>query len=130
MGARSILHGIPIVLKDNIDTADKMHTSAGSLILADHYAKEDAFLVKQLREAGAIILGKVNMTEWANFIADDMPTGYSSRGGQVINPYGSEFIVGGSSSGSAAAIAANFAVASVGTETSGSILSPASRKTP
>jgi amidase len=126
-GSRGPLHGIPVVIKDNIDTADKMHTSAGSLVLAESYAKEDATLVKQLRDAGAIILGKTNLTEWANFIAEDMPTGYSSRGGQVLNPYGTEFIVGGSSAGSGAAIAANLAVVAIGTETSGSILSPASQ---
>ncbi|RKQ33892.1 amidase [Oceanobacillus halophilus] len=126
-GKRGPLHGIPVVIKDNIDTGDKMHTSAGSLVLAESYAKEDAFLVKQLRKAGAIILGKTNLTEWANFMAEDMPTGYSSRGGQVLNPYGSHFIVGGSSAGSGAAIAANFASVAVGTETSGSILSPSSQ---
>ncbi|MFT9486189.1 amidase [Tepidibacillus infernus] len=127
-GSRGPLHGIPVVIKDNINTADKMHTSAGSLALANSYATEDAFLVRKLREAGAIILGKTNLTEWANFMAENMPTGYSSRGGQVMNPYGpGKFIVGGSSSGSAAAVAANFAVVSVGTETSGSILSPASQ---
>ncbi|RLL44915.1 amidase [Oceanobacillus piezotolerans] len=126
-GKRGILHGIPIVIKDNIDTKDKMHTSAGSLLLKDSFAKEDAFLVKNLRRAGAIILGKTNLTEWANFIADDMPNGYSSRGGQVLNPYGDSFDVGGSSSGSGAAIAASFAAAAIGTETSGSILSPSSQ---
>ncbi|AST89942.1 amidase [Sutcliffiella cohnii] len=126
-GARSSLHGIPILLKDNIDTGDKMHTSAGSLALENHVAVEDSFVAKQLREAGAVILGKTNMTEWANFMTDNMPSGYSSRGGQVLNPYGpGKFDVGGSSSGSGAAIAANFAVAAIGTETSGSILSPAS----
>ncbi|TXC89692.1 amidase [Metabacillus litoralis] len=126
-GSRGALHGIPVVIKDNIDTGDKMHTSAGSLVLADSYAQEDAAVVKRLREAGAIILGKTNLTEWANFIAEDMPTGYSSRGGQTLNPYGKEFIVGGSSAGSGAAIAANLATISVGTETCGSILSPASQ---
>ena len=126
-GSRGPLHGIPVVIKDNIDTGDNMHTSAGSLALAESYAKEDAFLVKKLREAGAIILGKANLTEWANFMAEKMPTGYSSRGGQVLNLYGADFMVGGSSAGSAAAIAANLAVVSVGTETSGSILSPASQ---
>ncbi len=127
-GSRGPLHGIPVIIKDNIDTADKMHTSAGSLALAESYAKKDAFLVKKLREAGAIIIAKANLTEWANFMAENMPTGYSSRGGQVMNPYGpGKFIVGGSSSGSAAAIASNFATVSVGTETSGSILSPASQ---
>jgi amidase len=126
-GSRGPMHGIPVFIKDNIDTGDKMHTSAGSLALAASYAREDVFLVKKLREAGAIILGKTNLTEWANFMAENMPTGYSSRGGQVLNPYGAKFIVGGSSSGSAAAIASNFAVVSIGTETSGSILSPASQ---
>lgn len=126
-GSRGALHGIPVVIKDNIDTGDKMHTSAGSLVLANSYAKDDSAVVRNLREAGAIILGKTNLTEWANFIAEDMPTGYSSRGGQTLNPYGKEFIVGGSSAGSGAAIAANLATVSVGTETCGSILSPASQ---
>lgn len=121
------LHGIPLVIKDNIDTADKMHTTAGSLLLKNHYAKQDAFLVKQLRKAGAILLGKSNLTEWANFIAQDMPTGYSSRGGQTLNPYGRNFMVGGSSAGSGAAVAANLVTAAIGTETSGSILSPANQ---
>lgn len=126
-GPRGPLHGIPVLLKDNIDTGDKMHTSAGSLALAESYAAEDSFVAKQLRNAGAVILGKTNMTEWANFMTENMPNGYSSRGGQVLNPYGpGTFDVGGSSSGSGAAIAANFAIAAVGTETSGSILSPAS----
>ncbi|HZG76481.1 MAG TPA: amidase family protein, partial [Paenibacillus sp.] len=79
------LHGIPILLKDNIDTADRMHTSAGSIALADSFADEDAFVAAKLREAGAILLGKTNMTEWANFMAENMPSGYSSRGGQVLN---------------------------------------------
>ncbi|ANC77031.1 amidase [Fictibacillus phosphorivorans] len=123
---RGPLHGVPIIIKDNIDTADQMHTSAGSLALENHYAKKDAFLVKKLREAGAVIIGKANMTEWANFMAYDMPNGFSSRGGQVLNPYGPGVLdVSGSSSGSAAAIASNFAALSIGTETSGSILCPA-----
>lgn len=127
-GPRGPLHGIPVLVKDNIDTGDKLHTSAGSLALKESYASQDAFLVELLREEGAIILGKTNMTEWANFMAENMPTGYSSRGGQVLNPYGpGKFEVGGSSSGSGAAIAANFAAVAIGTETSGSILSPASR---
>lgn len=125
-GTRSLLHGIPVVLKDNIDTNDKMHTSAGSLALKDHYAKEDAFVVKLLRDAGAIILGKANMTEWANFMTEKMPNGYSSRGGFVSNPYG-KFDVGGSSSGSAVCVSANLVTVSLGSETSGSILSPASQ---
>ncbi|ADC50132.1 Glutaminyl-tRNA synthase, glutamine-hydrolyzing, subunit A [Alkalihalophilus pseudofirmus OF4] len=128
-GKRSILHGIPVLLKDNIDTKDKLHTSAGALVLEHSYAKKDAFLVKKLRKAGAVILGKTNMSEWAYFMStDNMPSGYSSRGGQTENPYGiGKFDVGGSSSGSGSAIAANFAAAAVGTETSGSILSPSSQ---
>ncbi|MGM8216612.1 amidase family protein [Bacillaceae bacterium W0354] len=127
-GARGPLHGIPIVLKDNIDTGDKMHTTAGSLALKDHVAKRDSEVARRLREAGAIILGKANLTEWANFMTQGMPNGYSSRGGQVLNPYGpGEMDTGGSSSGSGAAVAANFVTVSIGTETSGSILSPASQ---
>ncbi|WP_350342687.1 amidase family protein [Proteinivorax tanatarense] len=127
-GARSCLHGIPIVVKDNIDTGDKMHTTAGTLALKNSYAKKDAFLVKQLKTAGAIILGKASLTEFANFMSTKMPNGYSTVGGQVLNPYGpNKLDVGGSSSGSAAAVAANFACASIGTETSGSILSPSSQ---
>lgn len=126
-GMRGPLHGIPVLLKDNIETADLMHTSAGSLALADHYASEDATIVHKLRQAGAVIIGKANMTEWANFMSMSMENGYSSRGGQVLNPYGSTFDVGGSSSGSAAGVAAHFAILAVGTETSGSILSPSSQ---
>lgn len=125
-GPRSPIHGIPILLKDNIDTGDKLHTSAGSLALANSYASKDAFLVSCLRKAGAIILGKANMTEWANFMSNGMKNGYSSRGGQVLNPYGlGHCDVGGSSSGSGAAVAANFVTVAIGTETSGSIVSPA-----
>ncbi|MFC0557454.1 amidase family protein [Halalkalibacter alkalisediminis] len=127
-GKRGPLHGIPILLKDNIDTADKLHTSAGSLALKDSYAKKDAPLVTKLREAGAVILGKTNMSEWAYFMStENMPSGYSSRGGQVKNPYGTQFDIGGSSSGSGAAIAAQLATVAIGTETSGSILSPSSQ---
>ena len=123
---RGPLHGVPVIIKDNIDTCDQMHTSAGSLALQNHYAKNDAFITKKLREAGAVILGKANMTEWANFMAYNMSNGYSSRGGQVLNPYGpGELDVSGSSSGSAAAVACNFTMLAVGTETSGSILCPA-----
>lgn len=126
-GPRGPLHGIPVLIKDNIATGDKMHTSAGTLALKDSYATEDSFVVKQLRRAGAVLLGKTNLTEFANFMTENMPNGYSSRGGQVLNPYGpGKFDVGGSSSGSGAAAAVNFAVATIGTETSGSILSPAS----
>ena len=124
-GSRGPLHGVPIFLKDNIATADRLHTSAGSLALQDCVAPRDAFLVTKLREAGAVILGKANMTEWANFMTTDMPAGYSSRGGQVKNPYGEKLSPGGSSSGSAVAVAADLCTVAVGTETSGSILSPA-----
>ena len=123
---RSLLHGIPILLKDNMDTGDGMHTSCGSLAMKNHFAAEDAYLVKKLREAGAVILGKTNMTEWANFMSDRMRNGWSSRGGQVKNPYGL-FDVGGSSSGAAAAVAANMAAVSIGTETSGSIINPSAQ---
>jgi amidase len=127
-GPRGPMHGIPVLLKDNIDTADKLHTSAGTLALKDSFAPEDAFLAKQLRRTGAVILGKANLTELANFMTEGMPNGYSSRGGQVLNPYSpEEFDVGGSSSGSAVAAACSFAAAAIGTETSGSILSPSSR---
>jgi amidase len=132
---RRPLEGIPILIKDNIATADAQHTTAGSLALADARAKKDATLVKLLREAGAVILGKANLTEFANIIAIDMPAGYSSLGGQVKNPYAPELddkgvpIVppGGSSSGSAVAVAAGLAAGAIGTETSGSLLSPASQ---
>ncbi|WP_369698844.1 amidase family protein [Paenibacillus pedocola] len=127
-GVRSSLHGIPLLIKDNIDTADKLHTSAGSIALAESTAAKDAAVISRLRAAGAIILGKANMTEWANFMAPGMWAGYSSRGGLVLNPYGpGELFVGGSSSGSAASVAANLIAAAVATETSGSIISPASQ---
>ncbi|EFM11696.1 Amidase [Paenibacillus curdlanolyticus YK9] len=126
-GSRGLLHGIPILLKDNIDTRDRMHTSAGSVALANSIAPADAFVAAKLREAGAVLLGKANMTEWANAMSDTMWAGYSSRGGIVLNPYGpGNVFVGGSSSGSAAAVAASFCAASIGTETSGSIVCPAS----
>ncbi|MCZ2260209.1 amidase [Sporosarcina sp. G11-34] len=125
-GPRSLLHGIPVLLKDNIGTKDMMHTSCGSLALENYYADKDAFLVTKLRAAGAIILGKTNMTEWANFMSDRMTNGWSSRGGQVNNPYGL-FDVGGSSSGAGAGIAANMAAVAIGTETTGSILNPSAQ---
>lgn len=123
-GSRGPMHGIPVLLKDNINTGDKMHTSAGSLALANSFAGEDAFIITKLREAGAIIMGKANMTEFANFMTKGMPSGYSSRGGQVLNPYNISTPTGGSSAGSAVAVACNFCTVSVGTETSGSILNP------
>jgi len=126
-GPRGPLHGIPVLIKDNIDTHDKMHTSAGSLALADSFATQDAFVVQQLRKAGAVLLGKTNMTEFANYMTEGMPSGYSSRGGQVLNPYlPGRMLPGGSSSGSGVAAAANLAAVTIGTETSGSILSPSS----
>lgn len=123
-GPRGPMHGIPVLLKDNINTGDKMHTSAGSLALADSFAREDAYIVTKLRKAGAVILGKANMTEFANFMTNGMPSGYSSRGGQVLNPYNISTPTGGSSAGSAVAVACSFCTVSVGTETSGSILNP------
>ncbi|KKO52534.1 amidase family protein [Paenibacillus sp. DMB20] len=127
-GARGKMHGIPVLMKDNIGTGDRMHTSAGSLALADSYAAEDSFVAARLREAGAVLLGKANMTEWANFMSTTMWAGYSSRGGLVLNPYGpGDLFIGGSSSGSAAAVAANLCAAAIGTETSGSIISPSSQ---
>ena len=123
-GKRGLMHGIPVTVKDNINTGDKMHTSGGSLALADSYAPEDASVIRKLREAGAIIIGKSNMTEFANFMAENMPNGYSSRGGQVLNPYDNTKDPSGSSSGSAVAVTSNFCTAAVGTETDGSILSP------
>ena len=119
----SPLHGIPIMLKDNISTGDKMRTSAGSLALQDNYALADAHIVTRLREAGALILGKVNLTEFANHMSD-MPGGYSSRGGQTLNPYDKTKCPGGSSTGSAVAVTANLCSVAVGTETSGSIIAP------
>jgi amidase len=121
------LFGIPILVKDNINTADKLHTSAGSLALAYNYAPYDAYVINCLRKAGAIILGKANMTEFANFMSDNgkMPNGYSSRGGQVINPFNTTKSPMGSSSGSAVAVAAGLCTVALGTETSGSIISPA-----
>ncbi|MDP4085484.1 MAG: amidase family protein [Bacillota bacterium] len=124
------LFGIPVLLKDNIETKDHMPTTAGAIALKDNYASEDSWVAKKLREAGAIILGKVNMSEWAYFMSSDAPSGYSGIGGQVQHPYGPETFVagsvGGSSSGSGVSIASNFAVVAIGTETSGSILSPSS----
>ncbi|MCF0150324.1 MAG: amidase [Firmicutes bacterium] len=124
-GPRGPLHGIPVLLKDNINTADKLHTSAGTLALKDNFAPQDAFIVEKLRAAGAVILGKANMTELANYMSDHMRNGFSSRGGAVLNPYGADLNVGGSSAGSGAAVSANLCTVAVGTETSGSILCPA-----
>ena len=125
-GSRGKLHGIPIILKDNIDTGDRLHTSAGSVALAGSFAATDSFVASKLRLAGAVILGKANMSEWSNFMSSTMPAGYSSRGGLVLNPYGpGEIFISGSSSGSAAAVASNLVAAAIGTETAGSIVGPA-----
>jgi len=120
------IYGMPVLLKDNINTSG-MPTTAGAVALKDNMA-DDAFIVKQLKSKGAIILGKANLSEWAYFFCGDCPSGYSAIGGQTLNPYGRRIIdTGGSSSGSGVAAAANFAVATIGSETSGSILSPASQ---
>ena len=123
---RGPLHGIPVLLKDNIDTRDRMKTTAGSLALADHVAIGDAHIVTRLREAGAVVLGKTNLSEWANFRSRDSSSGWSSRGGQTKNPYALDRNPCGSSSGTGAAIAAGLAVVGVGTETDGSIVCPSS----
>jgi amidase len=123
-GARGPLHGIPIMIKDNLDSADKMQTTAGSLALEGHFAKEDAFVVQKLREAGAVLLGKTNLSEWAYFRSTRGCSGWSSRGGQVRNPYALDRNPCGSSSGSGVATAAHLAAATIGTETDGSIVCP------
>ncbi len=124
---RGPLHGIPVVLKDNIDTADKMKTTAGSLALADApQPTKDAFIVKRLREAGAVVLAKTNLSEWANFRDNDSISGWSGRGGQTRNPYILDRNPCGSSSGTGAAIAAGLGAVGIGTETDGSIVCPAS----
>lgn len=125
-GPRGPLHGVPILVKDNIDTHDRMLTTAGSLALADTRPAEDAFVVKQLRAAGAVILGKANLSEWANIRSSQSTSGWSARGGLVRNPYALDRNTSGSSSGSAAAVAASLCAAAVGSETDGSIVSPAS----
>ena len=126
MGARGPMHGIPVLLKDNISTGDKQHTTAGAEALADNFALADAPVVKQLRAAGAVILGKTNLSELARFLNTEIPNGYSAVGGQTLNPYGKEIDPLGSSIGSAVAAAMSFCAAAVGTETSGSIISPSS----
>jgi amidase len=120
------VYGMPILLKDNINT-NNMPTTAGAVALKDNQTKNDAFVVEKLKESGALILGKVNLSEWAYFFCSGCPLGYSAIGGQTLNPYGrAEFETGGSSAGSGVTVAANFAVAAIGTETSGSITSPSS----
>jgi amidase len=125
-GPRSPLHGLPILIKDNIDTHDRMLTTAGSLALADTRPGEDAFVVQRLRAAGAVILGKANLSEWANIRSSQSTSGWSARGGLTRNPYALDRNTSGSSSGSAAATAASLCAAAVGSETDGSILSPSS----
>ncbi|WP_040549412.1 amidase [Pedosphaera parvula] len=125
-GPRGPLHGIPVLIKDNIDTHDKMMTTAGSLALAGSIAPKDAFMVQKLREAGAVILGKTNLSEWANFRSSHATSGWSGRGGLTLCPYALDRNPSGSSSGSGVAVAANLCAVAVGTETDGSVLSPAS----
>src|SRR5689334_19397302 len=121
---RGPLHGIPVLIKDNIDTADRMHTTAGSLALANHIAARDSFVAERLRTAGAVILGKTNLSEWANFRSTHSSSGWSGRGGQTRNPYALDRTPSGSSSGSGAATAANCCAVAIGTETDGSVTSP------
>jgi amidase len=121
---RGPLHGIPILIKDNIETADKMRTSAGSLALAESIAAADSGVAARLREAGAVILGKTNLSEWANFRSSNSSSGWSGRGGQTHNPYALDRNPCGSSSGSGAAASANLCAAAIGTETNGSIVCP------
>jgi amidase len=123
---RGPLHGIPVLIKDNIDTADKMQTTAGSLALAGSIAPRDAFIVERLRAAGAVIIGKTNLSEWANFRSSKSVSGWSGRGGLTRNPYALDRNTSGSSSGSGAAAAANLCAVAVGTETDGSVVSPSS----
>jgi amidase len=123
---RGPLHGIPVLIKDNIDTGDNMRTTAGSLALNDNYAKQDAFIAHKLRQAGAVILGKTNLSEWANFRSTHSTSAWSSRGLQTKNPYVLNRNPSGSSAGSGSAAAANLCAVAVGTETDGSIVSPAS----
>jgi amidase len=121
---RSNLHGIPILIKDNINTADKMSTSAGSLALKDFHAGNDAFIINKLRIAGAVILGKTNLSEWANFRSNNSSSGWSGRGGLTRNPYSVDRSPCGSSSGSGVAVSANLCTLAIGTETDGSIICP------
>jgi amidase len=125
-GARGPMHGIPVVIKDNIDTADKMMTTAGSLALVGSKPPNDSFLVQQLRKSGAVILGKTNLSEWANIRSSHSTSGWSGRGGLTKNPYALDRNTSGSSSGSAVAVSANLSAVAVGTETDGSIVSPSS----
>ncbi|HVS21219.1 MAG TPA: amidase, partial [Pyrinomonadaceae bacterium] len=123
-GARGPLHGIPVLIKDNIDTHDRMTTTAGSLALGGSIPLQDSFVAKKLRDAGAVILGKTNLSEWANFRSSHSTSGWSGRGGQTKNPYVLDRNPCGSSSGTGAAVAANLAAIGVGTETDGSVVCP------
>lgn len=123
---RGPLHGIPVLIKDNIDTADQMNTTAGSLALMESQPAQDATVAAKLRDAGAVILGKTNLSEWANFRSTQASSGWSGRGGQTRNPYALDRTPSGSSSGSAAAVAANLTAVALGTETDGSVISPSS----
>ncbi len=125
-GARGPLHGIPVLIKDNIDTADKMMTTAGSLALVGSKPPKDSVVAQKLREAGAVIIGKTNLSEWANIRSRHSTSGWSGRGGQTKNPYALDRNPCGSSSGSGAAVSANFCAAAIGTETDGSIVCPSS----
>ncbi len=125
-GSQGPLHGIPVLIKDNIDTADKMETTAGSLALLGSQPHKDSFLVKKLREAGMLILGKTNLSEWANMRSTHSTSGWSGRGGLTKNPYALDRNCSGSSSGSAAAASANLCAIAIGTETDGSVVSPSS----
>jgi amidase len=125
-GPRGPLHGVPVLIKDNIDTADRMHTTAGSMALAANIAKNDSFVAAQLRKSGALILGKTNLSEWANFRSTHSTSGWSGRGRQTHNPYVLDRNPCGSSSGSGAAVSANFCALAIGTETDGSIVCPSS----
>jgi amidase len=121
---RGPLHGIPVLIKDNIETADKMSTTAGSLALEGSHAQQDAFIVNRLREAGAVILGKTNLSEWANYRSTHSTSGWSGRGGQTVNPYVLDRNPCGSSSGSGVAVSANLCAVAIGTETDGSVVCP------
>jgi len=125
-GSRGPLHGVPVLIKDNIDTADRMNTTAGSLALAGSIAARDSFVAERLRAAGAVILGKTNLSEWANFRSTHSLSGWSGRGGLTLNPYALDRNPSGSSSGSGAGVSANFCAIAVGTETDGSVTAPAS----
>jgi amidase len=125
-GQRGPMHGIPVLIKDNIDTADRMQTTAGSLALVGPHPQQDSAVARKLREAGAVILGKTNLSEWANIRSSHSTSGWSGRGGQTRNPYALDRNPCGSSSGSGAAVSANFCTVAVGTETDGSIVCPSS----